>query len=421
MMQGLASGPDFRSDFPFGHLAALLGDIQPRANTEPVVLSVGEPQHAPPPIIAETVAAHAHLWGRYPPTTGTAAFRDGVAGWLGRRYGLPPGMLEPERQILPLPGTREGLFMASLALVPDPGLVPDTAPGSAGHGRAVVLLPNPFYHVYAGGAIAARAEMVYMPAGRDTGFLPDLDALDPRVLDRAAVMFLCSPANPQGTIASLDYLTHALTLARRHNFVLLVDECYSEIYDTAPPPGALQAARAMGGTLDNLLVMNSLSKRSSAAGLRCGFACGDARAIEALRQVLARGTAGVSLPALAAATALYADEAHVAENRRRYRAKIDMAEAILGGRAGFYRPPGGFFLWLEVGDDAAVARRLWEEAAIRVLPGRFLGQPAPGNAESGNGSGAVPVSHPGVGFLRVALVYDEATTEAALRRMAAVL
>jgi N-succinyldiaminopimelate aminotransferase len=389
---------DDLGDYAFTQLNDLLAPIAPRANEAPLVMSVGDPLHDPPPILAETVAAHAHLWNKYPPMQGTPEFRAAVADWLTRRYRLPAGFIGPDRHILPLGGTKEGLFLAALLAVPE---------RKAGQ-RPAVLLPNPFYVVYQGGAGLAGGEPIYLDTTAATGYLPDLDALAPALLERTALFYLCTPGNPTGACADLAYLKRALALAREYDFLLAVDECYAEIYDEAAPTGGLEAAAATGG-LDNLLVFHSLSKRSSAAGLRSGFVAGDPRLIARYLRLRNYGGTQVPLPIQAAATALWRDEAHVEANRARYRRKFDAAETTLGHRFAFYRPPGGFFLWLEVGDGVAAAERLWREAAVRTLPGRFMARP---------GAGGV---NPGATFIRVALVHDEATVATALERVIRVL
>ena len=222
-------------------------------------------------------------------------------------------------------------------------------------------------------------------------------------------MFLCSPANPQGAIAGIDYLKNAIRLARRHDFVLVIDECYSEIYDRDPPPGALEAAQALGEGLDNLLVFHSLSKRSNGAGLRAGFVAGDSSLIQRFFTLRSYGGSQIPLPIQAAAAALWRDEEHVILNRGRYRSKIDTAERVLGDRFGFYRPAGGFFLWLEVGDSEAAALALWREGAVKSVPGAYLGT----IDETGR--------NPGEGYLRLALVHDDATVAEALERLVRIL
>jgi succinyldiaminopimelate transaminase len=385
--------------YPFDRLRRLLDAVEPPVGLAPLVLSVGEPRHPPPPMVAEILGREAAGWGRYPPIDGTPEFREAVAGWLCRRYGLPEGLVEPVRQILPVAGSREALYLVAGA----------TLPRRKAGGPPVVLIPNPFYQVYQGAALMHAAEAVYLEAAADTGFLPDLDAISADVLERTALFFLCSPANPQGAVADLAYLSRAIALARRHRFVLAVDECYTEIYDREPPPGALQACADIGdqghGAFANVIVFHSLSKRSSVPGLRSGFVAGDPELIGEFRRLRSFGGASVGLPILAASAALWRDDAHVEANRRLYRAKLDLAERLLAGRFGFYRPPGGFFLWLDVGDGEAAALKLWRDAAVRVLPGGYLAQADAAGANSGRP------------YLRMALIDDLAATEDALRRV----
>lgn len=386
---------DRLTDYPFTRLANLLSGVTPRANIAPVMLSVGEPQHAPPALLDETLRANVAGWGKYPPVAGTPDFRDAVGDWLTRRYALPTGLFQAESSVLPVSGTREALFLLALLAVP---------PTKAGK-QPAVLMPNPFYAPYEGAAVLAGAEPVFLSGTRETGFLPDLDALTPDLLERTALFYLCTPANPQGAAASAAYLARALGLARDYGFVLAVDECYAEIYLDRPPAGALQVAAglaagsAAGGPnpWSNLLVFHSLSKRSSAAGLRSGFVAGDPTLIGRFTRLRSYSNAGMPLPVVAASTALWRDEAHVEENRRLYRAKFAAAEAELKGRYGYYRPDGGFFLWLEVGDGEEATRRLWAEGAIRVLPGAYLARSNPGEP------------NPGASFIRVALVQDADT------------
>jgi N-succinyldiaminopimelate aminotransferase len=389
---------DTLSDYPFAALRALLAPVAPKTSAAPIVMSLGEPQHQPPALLAETLAAHAREWNRYPPMAGTSELRQAVADWLTRRYGLAPGMLDPERHVLSLSGTKEGLYLLANLVVPE---------AKAG-GPPVVLVPNPYYLVYNGAATMAGAEAVFLDATRENGFLPDLDAIPRETLARTALCYLCSPANPQGTIASLDYLAKAIALARHFDFVLAVDECYAEIWDKTPPPGGLEACAALGDGFDRVLVFHSLSKRSSAAGLRSGFVAGDPRLIARFAHLRDYGGCQVPLPIQAAAAALWRDEAHAMENRAAYRRKFDIAERAIGGRFGYYRPAGGFYLWLEVGDGEAATVSLWREAAVRALPGGYI-------ARAHNGA------NPGSRYIRLALVHDEATLAEAFARIARVL
>jgi len=404
--------PDRRSlqaFHPFARLSRLLDAVPPGrppgdAAAQPILLSIGEPKNQPPAFVAEEIAKAAASWSNYPPPRGTEGYRAACADWLNRRYRLPAGLLDPAANLLPLPGSREGLFFAVLAAVQD-----HAQRNGEGAAPPVILMPNPFYHVYAGSAVAMGAEPVFVAATAETGFMPDYQAIDPKLLDRAVFCFLNSPANPQGAAADLDYLTRLIALARKHDFIVGFDECYAEIYGEVPPAGALEAAAAAGGALDSVLVFHSLSKRSSAPGLRCGFVAGDKRLIDGLDMALRIGGAGVSLPILAAGTRLWREEAHVEANRDYYRRNFALAERILGNRFGFRVPDGGFFLWLDVGDGEAAALKLWREAGVRVVPGAYMCVP---DAEGFN---------PGARYIRVALVYDAAVTEDALKRIVQVL
>jgi len=381
---------------PFIRLNELLAGVAP--GQPPINLTVGEPQHPIPPFVGEAIQGSLKEFGRYPATKGTERFRRAAAGWLERRFGLPRG-LDIEHELLALNGTREGLFLAALTAR---DLIADKS-------RPAILVPNPFYAAYVAGAVAAGCEPVFLPAGRATHFLPDLDALDPALLNRTVAVYFGSPSNPQGSVADLAYLRRLLALARRYNFIVFSDECYSEIYTRDKPPGMLEAA---AGDFSHLVVFNSLSKRSNLPGLRVGVAAGDKTFITKFldyRNVVAPQVPG---PLQEVAAAAYDDEAHVEENRRLYRLKYDLADQIVGGRYGYERPAGGFFLWLDVGrygGSEKVALRLWKDAGVRVLPGGYL---ARDQADGGN---------PGADYIRVAMVQDQAVTAEALHRLVAVL
>lgn len=385
------------TDYPFRRLAELLADLAPPRGVEPVIMSIGEPKHPVPALVGETLAAEAAGWGRYPPTPGTPDLRKACAEWLERRYALPRGTIDPDAHILPCNGTREALFAVALLAVPE----------TVGGERPVALMPNPFYQIYAGAAVVAGAEPVFVSAAAETGFLPDFASLPERILQRAALAYLCTPSNPQGAVADPAYLKDLAALARRHDFMLAVDACYSDVYCGAPPPGIFEACRE-DGNFDRILAFHSLSKRSNVPGLRSGFVAGDPALVAEFARLRAYTGGATPLPVQAAAAALWRDEAHVEENRALYRRKFDAAARLLGGRHGFYRPDGGFYLWLDVGDGEAAARRLWARAGVKAMPGAYLCRPATGRG-------------PGSPYIRIALVHDAATAEAALARIADVL
>ena len=383
----------------FERLRKLLGDVAPPSGLTPIQTQIGEPKHAPPAFLRDVLDAHADAWGRYPPPAGTDDLRDAIGDWLDRRYELPEGMLDRATQIVPVAGTREALFLTALLAVP----------AGKGGGHPIVLMPNPLYQVYLGAAVAAGAAPVLLPATRENGFQPDLDAVPEDMLARTALVYLNSPANPQGSIADAAQLARAIELARTHDFVLAIDECYAEIYTDAPPVGGLAVCADRGGDCANVLVFHSLSKRSNVPGLRSGFVTGDGTLLARFLTLRQFGGPTVPVPVMAASAALWRDEAHVEGNRALYRAKFDAALAILAGRFGAARPGGGFFLWLDVGDGEAAARRLWGEAALRVMPGAYMAWAD----EHGD--------NPAQSFIRVALVHDLPTTTEAVTRLTNVL
>jgi aspartate/methionine/tyrosine aminotransferase len=387
--------PNSRS--PFVRLRELLGDAPP--GKPAISLAVGEPQHPIPSFVAPIIAAHVEEFGRYPGNKGIDAFSESVAAWLNRRYALGRAV-DPATEVLVLNGTREGLFLAAVAAK---SYVPPRT------GRPVVLIPNPFYAAYAAGAVAAECEPVFLPATAATGFLPDLDALDDRLLSRTVAFYLASPSNPQGAVADRGYLDRLVALARRHGFLLLCDECYCEIYSDHPPPGMLEAA---GPDFANVVVFHSLSKRSNLPGLRVGFAAGDRKFLAAYLELRNVAAPQVPMPAQHVAIAAYNDERHVENNRLLYRAKFDLTDQIIGDRYSYRRPAGGFFLWLDVsaqGGSEAATNALWREAGVRVVPGRYLAR------DQADGS------NPGADYIRVAIVQNKAITAEALHRLVDVL
>jgi N-succinyldiaminopimelate aminotransferase len=382
---------------PFIRLNELLAPYQPGKPL--ITLAVGEPQHPVPDFVGPVLARHTAEFGRYPAAKGIEPFRKAAAAWLGHRFNLPRA-IDPESEVLVLNGSREGLFFAAI-----------TAARYVGPrlGKPAILMPNPFYPVYGAGARAAACELIYLPTTVENGFLPDLDAIDEATLARTVAFYIASPANPQGSIASRDYFTRLKSLADRHGFVILSDECYSEIYTRHAPGSALECA---GPDFTRVVAFQSLSKRSNLPGMRVGFAAGDKKFLSLFLELRNVAAPQVPVPLQHVATAAYGDEAHVEENRRLYRIKFDLADQILGNRYGYRRPDGGFCVWLdtsELGSDVAVTSKLYKEAGLRVVPGSYLARLQPDGF------------NPGAGFIRLALVQDGETTAEALHRLVATL
>ncbi len=257
--------------------------------------------------------------------------------------------------------------------------------------RPVVLMPNPFYQVYAVAALSVSAEPVYVPATEETGHLPDYAALPDETLSRTAIAYICSPANPQGAVASEDYWRTLIALAEKHDFRIFADECYSEIYRDAPPVGALEVAARMGADPERVVIFHSLSKRSNLPGLRSGFCAGGKQSIARICQLRNYAGAPLPLPLQKVAEKVWADETHVIENRALYHQKYEVADRILGKVPGYASPQAGFFLWLPVEDGEAASLKLWRETGVRVLPGAYLAREVGGK-------------NPGEGYIRVAMV-----------------
>jgi N-succinyldiaminopimelate aminotransferase len=393
--QGAGSPDNERS--PFARTTELLAPYQP---AKPLItLSLGEPQHPVPDFVGPVLAKHIAEFGRYPMAKGIEPFRRAAASWLSRRFDLPRE-IDPETELLVLNGSREGLFFAAL-----------TAARYVGErrGKPAILMPNPFYPAYGAGARAAGCESIYLPTTTANGFLPDLDALDDATLARTVAIYIASPANPQGAVASREYFGRLKKLADRFGFMILSDECYSEIYTREASGSALECA---GANFTNVVAFQSLSKRSNLAGMRVGFAAGDKKFLALFHELRNVAAPQVPVPLQHVAVAAYGDEAHVEENRRLYRIKFDLADQILGSRYGYRRPAGGFCVWLDVstmGGDEAAAVKLYRDGGVRVVPGSYLARRQPDG------------TNPGAGYIRLALVADSETTAEALHRLVEIL
>ena len=377
----------------FVQLRSILEPIAPHPSLPMLDMSIGEPQMPPCQLLLDSVAKHNSAWQFYPKATGNARFIGAVQNYIDRRWPVA-SQLADDAQIIPVPGTREPLHLLG-------HLVAGTKP------NAVALVTNPFYHAWRAGALASGGEIQFLNSGANHNFLPDLTAIDADVLARTTLLYLCSPTNPHGSIMDLDYLKMALSLARQHDFLVVMDECYSDIWRHQPPPGMIEAAAALaadGPGLDplrNLVVLNSLSKRSGAAGLRAGFMVGDHNVIGQYLKLVGNGGSLVPTPLLEVAADLYDDDDHVAAIRSYYNANFNIAAAHLR----ITPPGGGFFLWLKVDDDIDFVQRLMAEQAVRALPGSFMAVAS----EAGN---------PGNGYVRLALVHDADRTDTAIRRIA---
>ncbi|HKB60876.1 MAG TPA: succinyldiaminopimelate transaminase [Gallionellaceae bacterium] len=377
--------------YPFQKLAALFREVTPNAALRPISLHIGEPKHATPQFIKDALIAGLDGLANYPITAGSDALRGAIADWLARRYGIPAPNAKTE--VLPVNGSREALFAFAQAVLdrtrPDP----------------VVVCPNPFYQIYEGAAFLAGAEPAFINTLPEDGYALDFGQLPEETWQRTQLIYVCSPGNPNGHVIPLEEWKTLFELSDRYGFVIAADECYSEIYFERAPLGALQAARQLGrDDYRNLVVFSSLSKRSNVPGMRSGFVAGDAKVLE--KFALYRTYHGCAMgPAIQAATvAAWADEAHVAENRRLYSEKFARVAEILRPVLPLAMPEASFYLWVRTPiADTGFAQRLYQDYNVAVLPGSYLAREARG-------------VNPGANFVRIALVaaMDE-TVEAAQR------
>lgn len=383
--------PQRFSDLPeyaFPRLRTLLDHLEPGGT--PLSMTIGEPKHPFPAWIPYVLAESMAGFGVYPPSNGTPELLSAISGWIGRRYGAS---VAPDR-LMALAGTKEGLFNALIALCPE----------EKNGKRAAVLIPNPFFPVYAVATLAIGAEPIYVDATAATGYMPDYRSLPKDVLDRVAVAYVCSPANPQGAVASAEYLADLLDLAEEYDFKVFSDECYSEIWREAPPPGLLEVAHRHGADPERVVVFNSLSKRSNVPGIRSGFIAGGLKSIALTRQLRAYSGSVIPLPLQRISERLWADEAHVDASRALYHEKFADAAEVFAGHQGVALPDGGFFLWLPVEDGEKAAVKLWQETGVKVLPGAYLAR----DTAAGN---------PATGYIRVALVAGREETKRGLEKI----
>lgn len=368
--------------YPFEKLAVLKAGVQPPSSLEHISLGIGEPKHPAPPFVLEVMADNLNCLSNYPTTKGMPELRQAIAGWCERRFELGAGNVDPDRNVLPVNGTREAIFaftQAAIARKPD----------------ALVVAPNPFYQIYEGAAYLAGAEPHYLNCLPENGFIPDYDAVPVDVWQRCQLLFVCSPGNPTGAVHDMDTLKKLIALADEHDFILCSDECYSELYpdEDTKPAGLLQACAELGRSdYARCIVFHSLSKRSNLPGMRSGFIAGDASLLEPF--LLYRTYHGCSMPIQhqLASIAAWNDEAHVLENRSQYRHKFEAVLRVLQPVMDVKQSDASFYLWAPtpIADDE-FAKGLFEQQNLTVLPGRYLSREIDGVV-------------PGAGFVRMALV-----------------
>jgi len=368
---------DFEA-YPFEKLNRLLADIEPPEGTEPISLTIGEPQFETPAFILDALNEHAHLFNKYPKTSGEPFLRQGMLTYLDKRFGVKLD----DTQIIPTFGTREVLFNFPQFLLD-------------GIDNPVMAFPNPFYQIYEGAARVSGARVVYLNLTADNHFQPTIDESE---LSKCDLVILNSPDNPTASVLTREQMVEWVRLALKHDFILLNDECYADLYLHDPIPSLLNASIEAGNPeFTNILVVNSISKRSSAPGLRSGFIAGDAAILGRYMTYRTYVGCAAPLPLQHAASVAWADQEHVEGFREKYRRNFSLAEEILGT----VTPEATFYIWMKVEDELHYTQELYRSHNIKVLPGSFLGR-------EGQGSG----------YVRMALVYEEETMRQALEAIA---
>ena len=375
--------------YPFQKLRQLFAGIEPNLQLKHINLSIGEPKHPAPDLVKDALNYNMAGLSSYPATLGSEEFRQSISDWISRRYDIPA--LNIATEILPVNGSREALFAFAQAVI-DPTAL-----------RPIVLSPNPFYQIYEGAALLAGAEPWFVNCTVEHRFQPDWDSVHEEVWANTQLVFVCTPGNPTGAVASLADWERLFDLSDQYGFVIASDECYSEIYfGDDKPLGGLEAAQKLGRDFTRLVMFSSLSKRSNVPGMRSGFVAGDAEIIAKFLLYRTYHGCAMSPMVMAASAAAWGDELHVVENRKLYAEKFAPVTRTLQTVLDVTVPDAAFYLWAKSPiDDEAFAAGLFEQQHVTVLPGSYLARSAHG-------------VNPGLGYVRIALVapLDECVTAA---------
>ena len=376
------------SDYPFERLRLLLEKIMPKDISKITDLSIGQPYHKVPSFIKTTILKESNKWNLYPPILGIKDLRDAYKNWLKRRFNLKE--LFFEENIVPLSGTREGLFSIALTL-----------------NINNIVVPNPFYQAYLGATVFQKSAIKFLGKPNENNSFYDLAELEKNLQEKDSLIYFCSPSNPQGKIASFDYIKKLIKLIRKYRAVLIIDECYSDIYYQEIPQGAIKVCEELGEGLKNILIFHSLSKRSNVAGMRSGFVVGDKNIINLFKRIRSYGAPSMPLPIQLASVRLWNDDEHVYKNINKYKKKINYANSIFSKYRLYEKPEAGFYLWINVKNGESFTKELFKKYYIKVMPGEYL---AKGNKKN-----------PGKEYVRVALVENYITSKFAIDKIAEVL
>lgn len=362
------------SEYPFSRLRNLLLEVECHTKEKALDLSIGQPYHSFPSFVKTTLLKENSKWGLYPPISGIPSLRSSYIKWLKKRFELKKLFFDSDN-VMPLSGTREGLFSLSLVLL-----------------VKQIIVPNPFYQVYLGASLFQNLPIVLMNTTAKENYLPELDKIEFSLKKNPSLIYFCNPSNPQGKCASEEYLKKLVFIVRKYNSILALDECYTDIYTDKKPVGGIEVCEKSRKGLKNVLIFHSLSKRSNVAGLRSGFVVGDKKIIDLFKKLRSYSAPTIPLPIQILSAKLWADEKHVKESRALYKKKFDYADKKLSEHSFYKRPDAGFYLWLKVGNGVDFTKSLYQKHALKVMPGKFL---AIGKTDN-----------PGNSFVRISLVHN---------------
>ena len=285
----------------FQRLNILLEGIEAPKNKKELILSIGEPQHKPPKFIKEIIDKNFSKWSKYPPTLGMEKLNIASINWVKRRFKLTEDIINYKDNIVQLAGTREGLFNVALALTPR----------KKNNLKPAILIPDPFYQVYAGASRISGADPIFVSSLKKNNFIPAFSNVSKETLNRTSIIYVCSPSNPEGVSLKIEDWKNLIFLARNNNATLIVDECYTDIYSETPPIGVLEACKILNTDISNIISFHSLSKRSNVPGFRSGFAVGDKNIITSFKKLRHYCAGQQPIPIQEAATALWNDDDHM--------------------------------------------------------------------------------------------------------------
>ena len=382
------------TEYPFYYLSQLLKDIKKSPN-EITGLHIGAPKGKAPDEAISILNKNSSGYSRYPTSKGELSLRKSYTDWLSDRFST--NNIDPEKHVLPVSGSREGIFSFIQAAI-------DTSKDNP-----VIMMPNPFYKIYEGAAIMAGAKPYYINSTHEDGFKPNFNDIPEQVWQDCQLLILCSPSNPTGYCLDKEEYLLLINKAQQYDFLLCSDECYVDIYESSskPPVGLLECDDITENN-SRSVVFHSLSKRSNLAGLRSGFVCAGEKVIEKLALYRTYHGVTLSLPTQMASSWAWKDRKHVEENRLEYDKKFYSAISCFDN-ADITRPEGGFYIWLKLPcDDEIFAKSLYQDTGILSLPGSYLGKEVDG-------------VNPAKGFLRLAVVHDIDTIEVAFKAVSKTL